>query len=105
MTQISDDARRLLGLFFPFSQKDVVTSHPPHSQLNQRRAAYDECIAKGLMVETPYNEFGAIQIRSTDEGFRIARERVIERMLENEFGLFSPEDIAEARAKLKEGHD
>lgn len=75
MTELSLDARNLMARFFGSILKTEVTSHEPHDTLNSVRAAYDECVAAGLLKVVPFNSHGSITITPTPAGQKVAKDR------------------------------
>lgn len=74
MPDLSEHARLFMAGYFALGPKSEIISHEPHATLAKRRAAYEECLAAGLVKEEPYNDHGSKRITSTEHGFAAAQE-------------------------------
>ena len=95
MSEVSREAGAFMAKYFGLGRNSSVTSHGPHKVLDANKAAFEECKAKELVEVEAYNDHGSVKITATDEGWRIARERMAAIVAETFDGGTEPAEAGE----------
>ena len=78
--ELTETERNVLARYFGMGPGSEIISHPPHATIGLHRHAFERLLKIGLLIETPFNDFGVKRIRCTEEAARIGRERMLENM-------------------------
>lgn len=80
MTDLTETERDVLARYFAMGKGSEIISHPPHQTIGRHRHAFDRLKELGLLIETPFNQYGVKRITCTDEAAKIGFERMLENM-------------------------
>lgn len=80
MTDLTETERNILARYFGMGKGSEIISHPPHATIGLHRHAFGRLKELGLLLETPFNQFGVKRITCTDEAAKIGFERMQENM-------------------------
>lgn len=80
--ELTETERNVLARYFGMGPGSEIISHPPHATIGLHRHAFERLLKIGLLIETPFNDFGVKRIRCTEEAAKIAWERMQENCAE-----------------------
>lgn len=80
MADLTETEMNILARYFGLGKGCEIISHPPHATIGLHRHAFERLLELGLLVETPFNQFGVKRITCTEEAAQIGFERMQENM-------------------------
>jgi hypothetical protein len=80
VVDLTETEKNVLARYFAMGKGSEIISHPPHATIGKHRHAFDRLKELGLLIETPFNQFGVKRITCTPEAADIAFERMKENM-------------------------
>lgn len=80
MTDLTETEKNVLACYFGMGKDSEIISHPPHATISKHRHAFDRLKEIGMLIETPFNQFGVKRITCTEEAAKIGRAWMSEHM-------------------------